>query len=330
MARRESMVRNSKRIRSTCDCRSALAWQTFHSKKCFTCLTRSGIMNASAMCTILYIFLIDCLPHNVMNILVPSLMISTLLVHFVRNKPFILSFISRISTAQASISSSFTTILCVWPYPFIICGMLSMWLLWRYAFFNNLCEASQISLKNCGKLLYCEIWSLQCISKWIFAKLKCESSTKAWFTRYAHSSLSSASAWAFWASVHPLAFSSSLRAVVCAFSLFETMSVFAFATLPAQYLKNTSLDLWNYCKYSSIYPMVLSIWLRYGECSAKSVKYYTQVITFLKSCSCPTVRCTTFVFLHREAVNITKMTIRIDRVFLPETWLKSRYDFRGI
>jgi len=204
-----------------------------------------------------------------------------------------------------------------------------MYLLWWYGSFNGLCEASQISVENCDKLPYCEIWSLQCISKWIFGKLKCESSTKAWFTRYAHSSLSLVSAQAFWAVVRPLTFSLSLRAVVYAFSPFETMLAFAFATLPARYLKNTSLVLWNCCKYSSIYPMLLSIWLWYQESSAKSVTHRIQVIAFLKSCSCPVVERTTFVFLHREAMNTPEITIRIDRISLPETWLKSRYDFRG-
>jgi len=149
-----------KRIHSASDCGSTLAWQTFHSKKCFTYLARSGIMNASAMCAILYISLIDCLPRNVMNILVPFLTISTLLVRFGRNTPFTLSFMSGISTAQASIPSSFTAMLCARLYSWIICGILSIWLLRRYASFNALCEASQISVKNCGKLPYCEIWLL--------------------------------------------------------------------------------------------------------------------------------------------------------------------------
>src|ERR1700760_514380 len=120
----------------------------------------------------------------------------------------------------------------------MIWGILSTWLLRRYASFKGLWEASQISVEYCGKNPYREIWSAQCIIKCILEKLKCESSTKALFTREARCSLSEAKVRAFSVAVRPISFA--LRFLFSAVSSLEMLSALAFEALLARYLKNTS------------------------------------------------------------------------------------------
>ena len=63
----------------------------------------------------------------------------------------------------------------------------------------------------------------------------------------------------------------------------------------------------------------MSVWLRYQERRAKSVKYRTQVIALLNSHSWEAVRRTVCVLRHRAGVKTHKITIKIDRISLPET-----------
>ena len=153
--------------------------------------------------------------------------------------------------------------------------------------------------------------------------MKYESSTRTWFIKYTLASLSSVAVCAFCVLVHPFMFACSLWDLFALVSSFKSASALAFADLPARYRKNTFLFTWNHSRYCLIYLMGLSVWLQYWESGAKSVKYQTQVIAFLNSCSCPAVRRCVPVLRRNDVVKTHKITIRIDRISFPESWLKN-------
>ena len=218
------------------------------SKKTLVCKPISGIINSLPKVRKLNTSWTERLPPSVMWTLAPSGTISWAVFRFGRLRTsFNLWWKDSFCVAHASISNCLTAKLCSREYPCMIWGILSTWLLRRYASFNALWEVSQISVENCGKHPYRGIWSAQWPSKCILGKLKCESSTKASLTKQARSCLSAAKVRTFWAAVRSFCFSCSSLCLFCPVSSLETMSALPLAALLARNLRNTSFVSWNRC-----------------------------------------------------------------------------------